>query len=312
MKKHSILIVLTLAVLTMLALPLMVSAAPEKITVAVNGKLVSFPDQQPYIDSANRTLVPVRFPAETLGATVDWDAKNYTVTIDQAGDSILPKANIQLKIGDKNVLVNGQTQTMDTTAIITNNRTMVPIRFVSEYLGATVKWQQGSQTVHVFTKGQSESEQQQIMDQIAKELVEQTPVPKPGEKVIHSDELEKIYKVLQGKGYNVSLPTFPNAVNNYGCIAVSIDKNSVNKAQYDADVCEQIGAYVGTDGAKWANKILYACGSPAVTKAQQAKVFGDKAIAIYLLDTQYNGATNKIESCQIVEVDFSDLNEFRR
>lgn len=145
----------------------------------------------------------------------------------------------------------------------------------------------------MFTKGQTEAEQQQIMDQIAKELVNQTPVPKPGEKVMHSDELESVYKVLQGKGYNVSLPIFTNAINNYGAIAVSIDKNAANKAQYDADVCEQIGAYVGTDGAKWANKILYACRSPAVTKAQQSKIFNDKLIDIYLLDTQYNQTTGK-------------------
>jgi hypothetical protein len=43
-----------------------VSSAPD---VRVNGKLVSFPDEQPFIQDG-RTYIPVRFVAEALGADV--------------------------------------------------------------------------------------------------------------------------------------------------------------------------------------------------------------------------------------------------
>lgn len=157
--------------------------SPE-ITVAVNGELVSFPDQPPVVDTQNcRTLVPVRFPAETLGADVDWHQATQEVTIDQMASETLPEAHLVLKLGSPLLMVNGKQERMDTIPIVKNQRTLVPIRFISEYLGAEVKWWQDSKTVHVFTKGQSEEEQQKIIDEVAEQLKPQPPVPKPSGKI---------------------------------------------------------------------------------------------------------------------------------
>ena len=157
--------------------------SPE-ITVAVNGELVSFPDQPPVVDTQNcRTLVPVRFPAETLGADVDWHQATQEVTIDQMASEYLPEAHLVLKLGSPLLMVNGKQERMDTIPIVKNQRTLVPIRFISEYLGAEVKWWQDSKTVHVFTKGQSEEEQQKIIDEVAEQLKPQPPVPKPSGKI---------------------------------------------------------------------------------------------------------------------------------
>lgn len=166
-------------VLFLTAMLLLICSVPTlaaDINVAVNGKLVSFPDQKPYIDSANRTMVPVRFPAETLGATVDWLQDTRQIHITNKAHDSLKDVDIMATIGRKDVVVNSETKYMDTVAVITNSRAMVPVRFISEYLGAVVTWDNGNSVAHVFSQGQTEAEQKAIMEQIAQELKGQQPI----------------------------------------------------------------------------------------------------------------------------------------
>ncbi|TYP53332.1 phosphodiester glycosidase family protein [Thermosediminibacter litoriperuensis] len=113
------------------------------LTVKVNGAEMAFPDQQPYINSEHRTMVPVRFISESLGARVNWDEKNKMVIIEGNGHKI------SLKVGDKKATVNGRTVPFDTKAELKNSRTMVPLRFVSEVLGAKVLWDPATRTVEI-------------------------------------------------------------------------------------------------------------------------------------------------------------------
>ncbi len=115
------------------------------ILVLVNGVEVTFPDTQPYIKN-NRTLVPVRFVVEQLGAKVDWDQKNKEVAIEKDGKKIL------LKINSKDILVNNQKITIDAPAQLKDDRTMVPLRFISEAFGASVGWNQNDKIVTIETK----------------------------------------------------------------------------------------------------------------------------------------------------------------
>ena len=156
-----------------------VLADVNTINLAVNGMLVDFPDQKPYIDKNNRTMVPVRFPAETLGANVDWLSNTRQVHIVNKAHDALKDTDIMATIDRKDVIVNGQTKYMDTTAVITNSRTMVPVRFISEYLGAAVTWHDASRAAHVFTKGQTKEEIAKIEEQIAQIIKKQQPQPKP-------------------------------------------------------------------------------------------------------------------------------------
>jgi hypothetical protein len=91
-------------------------------------------DAVPYVDTkADRTLVPVRFVSEALGAKVEWIAETRQVVIKDGGKEII------LTLGSKNVLVNGQTTAIDCApTTLPPGRTFVPLRFVSETLGATV------------------------------------------------------------------------------------------------------------------------------------------------------------------------------
>ena len=85
----------------------------------------------PYIDSAWRTMVPVRVLAESFGADVEY-ADNVVTIVD--GDT-----TVVMNIGEETYTVNGEEQTMDTAAVIGDgDRTYVPVRFVAEALGYSV------------------------------------------------------------------------------------------------------------------------------------------------------------------------------
>ncbi len=115
--------------------------------VRVNDLLVSFPDTQPYIDSNDRTMIPVRFVTEALGADVSWDEGTQTAIIDYDG------ITVEVPIGSSTITVTKEVGTstvkMDTQAVITDGRTCIPIRFVAEALGAYVGYSNYYKTVEI-------------------------------------------------------------------------------------------------------------------------------------------------------------------
>lgn len=84
-----------------------------------------------------RTMVPIRFVSEALGAEVAWDGKKRSVTI------VKDDNRIELVIDQKEAVVNGRRTSMDSPAIIRNDITLVPIRFVSENLNMKVFFDNG-------------------------------------------------------------------------------------------------------------------------------------------------------------------------
>ena len=94
----------------------------------------------------NRTLVPLRFLVESLGGQVDWDQENQTIHINHKGQDLV------LPLDAKTILVNGQEVAIDTPAMVKNQRTLVPIRFVVENLAMTVDYQQEGQIVRILEK----------------------------------------------------------------------------------------------------------------------------------------------------------------
>ncbi|MFH5186302.1 copper amine oxidase N-terminal domain-containing protein [Paenibacillus sp. TAB 01] len=101
----------------------------------MNGERMSFTDAQPYIDEqTGSTMVPAREIAEKLGAEVEWDRSLEQVTLHNQ------RYNTILTIGQNYASVNGKTVKLDAQAVIKSDRTMVPLRAVSEGLGADVDW----------------------------------------------------------------------------------------------------------------------------------------------------------------------------
>jgi len=110
---------LLLAILILLSLTLTANAASNSA----------------YIDKkTNRTMVPVRFITEEIGANVKWDKENQLVTITNG------TKKIELIVGSKNVKVDNQDRVIDQPAIIKDTSTYVPIRFISETLNMKTGW----------------------------------------------------------------------------------------------------------------------------------------------------------------------------
>lgn len=100
-------------------------------------------DVAPLINKG-RTMVPVRFIGEAFGASFAWDGEARKVTYTLEG------VNIELYIGKKRALVNGNPVILDVEPVIVSGRTMVPLRFVGEYMDASFEWDGQTQTVTIF------------------------------------------------------------------------------------------------------------------------------------------------------------------
>jgi hypothetical protein len=110
-----------------------------KTTAAVGDRFVDM-GIAPII-SKSSTMVPLRFVSEILGARVDWSAGLQIITI------TLGQRVIQLQIGSLMALVDMDVVTLTAAPMLSQGRTLVPLRFVSESLGATVTWDGVLQTV---------------------------------------------------------------------------------------------------------------------------------------------------------------------
>jgi S1-C subfamily serine protease len=113
--------------------------ANSAIKVMINNKLVSF-DSAP-ITKEGRTLVPLRGIFEALDSKVVWNSATQSITADRGSKKII------IKIGSKDAYRDGQLIPLDVPASIIDRRTYVPLRFVSEALGADVNWNAASRTV---------------------------------------------------------------------------------------------------------------------------------------------------------------------
>ena len=81
-----------------------------------------------------RTMVPFRFIGEALGAEVDWDPVTRTVFY------VTGNMRMEIPIGSTTIMINGEARVVDASASLVDGRTLVPVRIVSEQLGARVNW----------------------------------------------------------------------------------------------------------------------------------------------------------------------------
>lgn len=138
-----------------------VSAEPENVSVEVNGVPLEL-DVAPVIENG-RTLVPVRAICEALGCEVEYSGGSQIAyetsnqcfdtsgVVDTFDVSELSSDNITITFGEqiimfnltlKSVSINGFAEPIDTAPRIINGRTLVPLRALSEALGANVVWEE--------------------------------------------------------------------------------------------------------------------------------------------------------------------------
>ena len=116
----------------------------DRISVFCDGLDLAF--DVPPIKEDDRVIVPMRKIFEVLGASVDWTEETSTVT------AIKDKTEISLEIGSNIMLKNGKKIELDVPAKVMHDRTLVPIRAVSEGLGARVEWDEENQVVWIWTE----------------------------------------------------------------------------------------------------------------------------------------------------------------
>lgn len=139
--RHTCCLTLGLAMFSLASL-----AASQEISATVDGNLVHFQDVQPMV-LRNRVMVPVRGVFEHMNASVDWNAAEQCVYAQRGATSI------RLPIGSNTATVDGRLVRFDAPAMMRHGRAMVPLRFLSESLGATVDWIPATWTVEINTAG---------------------------------------------------------------------------------------------------------------------------------------------------------------
>ena len=113
----------------------------SEIAVRFNGEYMHF-DVDPVLLN-DRTMVPLRAIFEALGAKVSWNDETQTATGNRNSRVV------SVTIGSNKARINGEQVEIDQSAALINDRTMVPLRFVSEAYGATVTWDDATQTVSI-------------------------------------------------------------------------------------------------------------------------------------------------------------------
>ena len=118
----------------------------DNYAAAVDGKLKwvdgGNKNVYPFIEN-DRTYVPLRFISEAIGAKVDWAAETGTITL------ALGESSVVMTVGSKAYTVNDVAGEMDVTPIIREDRTFVPVRFISEALNKSVYWSAATRSVIV-------------------------------------------------------------------------------------------------------------------------------------------------------------------
>ena len=79
-------------------------------------------------------LVPLRAMFEQMGATVTWDEATKTTEVTKPG------SDVKVTIGRPTVVVNGETRPLDVPPMLFRGAVVVPVRVISEAMGAYVEW----------------------------------------------------------------------------------------------------------------------------------------------------------------------------
>ncbi len=143
-----LLALITLIVVLFTVMP--VSAEEREISVIIDGKPMTFSHDQGYpVITEGRTLVPLRAIFEALGVGVKWNPQAQSIEATK-GD-----INIYLVLDYAIAYVSGTSVKLDVPpTILGGNRTYVPLRFVSEALGGTVKYIGGANPTITITSPQ--------------------------------------------------------------------------------------------------------------------------------------------------------------
>ncbi len=232
-------------------------------------------DSAPYVNSDDRTMVPLRFLGEAIGAEVSWDAAADTAVI------VYENQTIKFKLFENTMQVDDQIITIYTQSTIQNGRTIVPLRAAAEAIGSTVFYNKGVVTfVHAETVTVSNFQQLQQAVAAGVENIKVENFDASGEtttKVVIERPL-----VLDGNGAKID---FGFEVLSNG---VTIKNFEITTSEFDKAVSAP-----GNNGGPGDCIVVEIhndnTGKPVVVTGLTIRhdIFGNKNSAIYLADGSY-------------------------
>jgi len=139
--------ILLILIIAVLAFPIPAAYGADEVTVMVNGKSVV--SDVPAVNVSGNIMLPFRAIFHSLGVSdsaIKWNQNSRSIEVRNGNTYLF------LVIGNAGALVNEKLLTLNAAPYIENGRTYVPIRFVSEALGADVKWNGTTKTVTITKK----------------------------------------------------------------------------------------------------------------------------------------------------------------
>lgn len=154
----------------------MLAEAAVQPEIKVDGRGITFREEQPPVIQNDRLYVPVRRVLETMGAEVKWDGEKKQVTVESADNVTVLILTIDsteiTKYQYTSVLhADKSTITSDVAPVIINDRTMLPIRVIAEELGATVLWNEETKLTQITTKQAKKAARLAEMDATAEDVI---------------------------------------------------------------------------------------------------------------------------------------------
>lgn len=146
MKKNGMKILIIIFAIFLMTTPVM---AQKEISIIVDGKKIET-DVPPYIENG-RTMVPARFVTEVLGGTAGhFEDGDFPIPVIVINHPDQPLA-LSMFDGKKIALMSQGAFRTDVPPRIVNGRTMIPVRFITDYLGYDIYWEEDTWTIHIDT-----------------------------------------------------------------------------------------------------------------------------------------------------------------
>ncbi|MEC1697768.1 copper amine oxidase N-terminal domain-containing protein [Schinkia azotoformans] len=170
-------------------------ALENNVKIEVNGNVLQM-DQPPIVEN-DVTLVPLRGIFETLGAKVEWDAQTQSIKANKND------VQMELKVDSKVAKINNNNISLLVPAKVINGRTLVPLRFVSESLGADIKWNAEDRSISISMSNNDNEDSNNQSDTKTEDKKEQTTDVEKPELEINADPTLVIFEEAKAIGITV-------------------------------------------------------------------------------------------------------------
>lgn len=147
------------ALIAAVALSCSMASADPQINTTLDGRSLYF--DQPPVMRDGRVLVPLRGLFESLGADVLYDSATRNIKATAGAKTV------ELTLGERQAFIDGRQVYLDVAANTIGGRTMVPLRFVSEALGAEVDWHPSTKTVAIASSAGDVAEEPPQADPVS-------------------------------------------------------------------------------------------------------------------------------------------------